>query len=804
MFDSKKCFWLHYFSSILTAFAVASPLCISAAEAEAKAVFADTDGDTIPDDRDPMPLIANFPLYWQVRSFSITRVGEFSKGMAWAKQSTLDISESPGIVKLAYPSTETIAPSVLTTAASQKKQHPYERYGIAGSDTFKWGRTEKLRLSRFAEGNQNTELQLNFTVHIVNYTGNRLFGAPVEFFKDISVPVKIGKKVWSTAVLANEAASKNGVIIPTDGKVYPLEFKASIPADKAGAFLNALVSSGKSPIFAISESTGFFDAGEDPASYSLRKAFASVSARSSVIRIENFEGQQWSWYVAKKRPDGKKTNFAEWIESVNGRFAEDTGRPLVNTYDMKYVTSVAGWDSGNWDMYWSITSGGKSVDFDEWLDLPLSRDIMLDLVPTPPEVPFKEMWKLLDSEEKSGVLASVFGASAWARGDKNTAFALFKAAAKLGAPNGMSWLGKYHSQREQVKGENDRATVAAAHYQASAEAGYAPGQAWYGRSLLLGDGVEADPKAAIVQLKNSSDQGYPEGMALYAICLLNGRGTERNTPLGIKLSEEAAKKGSTTAQIRLAVLLLNAKSEDGIDWLHVASDLGNTKAMTRLGKVYRDGELGTEQNLPAAVALFEKAAKEYEPQALVALGELYNSGIGVRLNQRKAAQLFHRAATRDNKEGQTLYALSLLEGTGGDCNYDLAVWWLRQASNQNYALAKYILALCTYCGIGCEKSPEKAYTLFADSARAQPSAYIFMGNCHYTGNGAEKSPEKAFAMFKKAADAGLPAGDAWLAYCYGNGIGVARNVRKARELARKAIDAGCAGALGILRSLPSD
>lgn len=765
----------------------------------------DTDGDLIPDYLDPMPMMANFPLYWQVKSFSITRVGAQSEGMAWAKQATFTISEAPVFVKLSFPSGETVSPSVHTSAAAERKQHTYERYGIAGSDTFKWGKTEKLRLARFSQGENDTDLQLNFTVHIINFSASKLFGEPVNLFQNICVPVIIGDKTWTTATLSNESAAKNGVVIPADGKIYPLDFSAVISAENADAFLCALTKSQSSPEFAISRSTGFFNGTEDPASYSLNTAYESIRARTSVIRIENLEGQQWSWYVAQKTPNGSKTHFADWIEAENALFVNDAGLPLINTFDMKYVTSVAGWDSGNWDTYWNVTSAGRKIEFGEWLDLALSRDIMINLVTTPPDISKKETRRLLQLENLSPTLASIVGASFWQKGDKNTAFDFFSFAAQNGAPNGMSWLGKYHSEREKFDDQDDPSALAAKSYKISADAKYAPGQAWYGRTLLLGDGVDANPTAAVEQLRLSSEQGFPEGMALYALCLLNGRGIARDSKLGIKLSEEAAKKGSTTAQIGLAVLLLNAKSEDGIDWLYVASELGSAKAMTRLGKVYRDGELGTEQNVSEAIRLFETAAAMEEPLAIVALGELYNSGTGVNRNTKKAAKLFRHAADMDNREGQTWYALCLLEGSGVPCNHTEAVQWLRKASDQKYALARYVLGVCLYSGVGCEKKdPVEAYKLFSSVVRTQPAAYIFMGNSHYTGNGAEKDPKKAFEMFQKAADAGLPEGDAWLAFCYGNGIGVKQNAHKAKELARKAIDAGCAGALGILRSLPQD
>lgn len=809
MFENKKNSWLRQIrfagltcflgSFVFTVFAAGENPTLPTGN------FIDTDGDLIPDEFDPMPMMANLPLYWQVKSFSITRVGKHGDGMAWSKQEKLEISESANFVNLSFSSGETVSPSVHTAVSAERKQHTYERYGIAGSDSFKWGKTEKLRLARFSEGQENTELKLSFRVHIINFSSSGLFGQPVNLFKNISVPVVVGKKIWTTASLSNDAAAKNGVVIPADGKLYPLDFTAIISAENSVAFLSALAKSESSPEFSLSRSTGFFNGTEDPASYSLFRAFESIRRHTAVIRIENLEGQQWSWYVAKKMPNGSKTHFADWIEAENALFVNDAGLPLINTFDKKYVTSVAGWDSGNWDTYWNVSSGGRKVDFDKWLVLPLSQDIVLDLVTIPPEVSRKDMRGFQQRENLSPTLASVIGASAWQKGDKDAAFDFFGIAARNGAPNGLSWLGKYHSEREKINDDDNPSALAAQSYKASAEAKYAPGQAWYGRSLLLGDGVPANPQAAVEQLKLSADQGFPEGMALYALCLLNGKGVARDSKLGLKLSEEAAKKGSTTAQIRLAVLLLNAKSEDGIDWLYVASELGSAKAMTRLGKVYRDGELGTEQNLHEAIRLFYKAADLKEPLAFVALGELYNSGTGVDRNPVKAANYFRRAAEMENREGQTWYALCLLEGSGVPCNHKKAVEWLRKASDQNYALAKYVLGVCVYSGVGCEnKDPVEAYGLFSAAGRSQPASYIFMGNCHYTGNGAEKDPRKAFEMFQKAADAGLPEGDAWLAFCYGNGIGVKQNAHKAKELARKAIDAGCSGALGILRSLPQD
>lgn len=120
--------------------------------------------------------------------------------------------------------------------------------------------------------------------------------------------------------------------------------------------------------------------------------------------------------------------------------------------------------------------------------------------------------------------------------------------------------------------------------------------------------------------------------------------------------QAAAQAGDADAQFRLgrAALLDHSggreSAEEAVRWLHKAAAQNHPGAMLQLGKLYRSG-IGLTQNYAVAAQWIQAAALTGHSEAMVELGRLYRGGIGVERDLIQAYVWFNRAAAARNMEG---------------------------------------------------------------------------------------------------------------------------------------------------------
>jgi hypothetical protein len=105
--------------------------------------------------------------------------------------------------------------------------------------------------------------------------------------------------------------------------------------------------------------------------------------------------------------------------------------------------------------------------------------------------------------------------------------------------------------------------------------------------------------------------------------------------LGVTLFEDRARTGETTAQ--------------AIRWLEAAAEGGNVDAMVYLGRVLQSG-VGILQDYSQAFRWFHAAAMRGSPEGMLETGRLYRDGVGVEKIPVRAYVWFNRAAAAHNIE----------------------------------------------------------------------------------------------------------------------------------------------------------
>ena len=790
----------------------------------------DSDGDLIPDALDPRPLIANVPVYWSVQSFTLSRSPiDFSEGVAQRGlsgdgrtefgQSPWSTSPSLLIAQVTTNPPAPLATSKLTvlplTARKPVRElgvHPFAPLAIFGNDTIRLGALERARVAAFLRGwiadGAYAPVQLAFTVRFLNLDTKRWD------MRNLEVPVTLGGKIWTMARVVPKNPGDNGLSLFVGNKVVKQDFVAEIDSSSAKAFLSRLASADSTPAFDFAAASGLDPevTSDDPpqaGGYSLSAAFQSILLKTRLIRVEGPEGLSWTWRVATKdRSLGSPVTFGQLAEDINAVSEQVYGAPLF-VFDGAYPISIAGWDNGFWDLYWKVSRNGGDIDPAKLLSSRLNDDLVLHLSSAPPSS--------LPPASATPILSHLRGVLYYHAGRDDLARECFFAAGREGAPQGYSWCGhsvaRAHGSASNGDGPSgdgrtefgqagQNKAEAARLYKLSADAGYAPGLAWYGRALADGEGVVANKNAAAAAFKKAADQGLAEGRFLYGLLLRNGVGVKANRAEAMKLLEKAAWQGCVPAMSAYGDGLLESGSLEGRDWIELAAKDGDGKAAARLARLLRAGELGTTADPVAAAKWLQRAADAGDAASLVSLGEALRAGAGVRRNPKKAAEYFRRASEAGDIDGKTWYALCLLEGNGVRRDVPRALDLLSQAADAGNANAKFFHGVCLFGGYGGTE-PDKAAAMvrFLSAAAEQPAANVFLGVGYLNGLGLKKDEKKAFECFKAAADRDLPAGILWLAHCYANGIGVKKDLEEARQWARKAANLGIPAGRQMLLSI---
>lgn len=116
---------------------------------------------------------------------------------------------------------------------------------------------------------------------------------------------------------------------------------------------------------------------------------------------------------------------------------------------------------------------------------------------------------------------------------------------------------------------------------------------------------------------------------------------------------KAAEGGDPVAQFRLGEALLQdssrspESSQQAYSWLQKAAENGNTDAMIVLGRLSRTG-VGILQNFGQASKWIQTAAERGSSEGMLEMGRLYRDGIGVEKSLIMAYVWFNRASAARN------------------------------------------------------------------------------------------------------------------------------------------------------------
>ena len=282
---------------------------------------------------------------------------------------------------------------------------------------------------------------------------------------------------------------------------------------------------------------------------------------------------------------------------------------------------------------------------------------------------------------------------------------------------------------------------------------------------------------------SSSQQFTEDELYQMGLDFFQGNNCERDIEKALFWLQEASSLGSSKAEVLLGYIYLKgvgvAKDiEKGLYWYGLASEKDEPEANFQLGIHCIDQH--TEESYIKAVCYFTKAAVQYHPLALYALGLCYEEGKGVPVDYEKAFILFEKAAVDGDAGAQFKLGVYYTQGKGVEKDPSLAFVWYNNAANQGNVEAMFNLGVCYNEGNGVEEDKEKAHYWFKKAAdKGDKNAYINLAIIYLNGFGVEKDEEKSLYYFEKAAECGNSLAQFYLGVSYLHGYSVEKDLEKA-------------------------
>lgn len=279
-------------------------------------------------------------------------------------------------------------------------------------------------------------------------------------------------------------------------------------------------------------------------------------------------------------------------------------------------------------------------------------------------------------------------------------------------------------------------------------------------------------------------------------------------------------------------LTSEGKEDEVFNYSLRLAEEGNIAAQNYIGYCYFNG-CGVGKKDIKAVEWYTKAAERNDPDAMLALGDIYESFpcIGVDLMQceAKAAEWYKKAAELGNSTAMKKIADCYYNGDGIAKSYKEAFGWYLQAAELGERDAMCSLGICCEFGQGVAQNKEDAVSWYTRSAEmGNVHAMFCLGDCYEWGTGvpcdgveavkwytiaAEHGSSKAMLAlgkfyrkhwseepfksggskkiiewYTKAAESGSDKAMVELADCYMEGSYVNKDIDKAVELYMKAAD----------------
>gem|GEM_PF-6001244 len=164
--------------------------------------------------------------------------------------------------------------------------------------------------------------------------------------------------------------------------------------------------------------------------------------------------------------------------------------------------------------------------------------------------------------------------------------------------------------------------------------------------------VEAEtfPPFFYERLEDRAHDGHIQTQYFLGYLYMSGDYVPKDEVKARKYYEMAAAQGQVDAQYYLGVLLKDIDLGQSTDWYFEAAKQGDGRAMYAIGTIYYNGIEGImERDFDTAFKFFEMGDEVGNWMCQFVLGSMYENGVSVKADRKKAIQLYKKSARQGYK-----------------------------------------------------------------------------------------------------------------------------------------------------------
>ncbi len=218
--------------------------------------------------------------------------------------------------------------------------------------------------------------------------------------------------------------------------------------------------------------------------------------------------------------------------------------------------------------------------------------------------------------------------------------------------------------------------------------------------------------------------GDPAAQTLVAEIYARGLGVKADQKQAAHWYGLAAEKGEVEAQFRYAAMLLqgiyvakDAKKAEAL--MQKAAEAGNAMAQFNYAQMLMMRSPGIK-GLDEAAPWFQKAAESGVADAEYAVSQLLANGTtSIKRDEAEAREYLLRAARKNYDTAQLDLATWLVEGRGGERNYDAGFRWMLTAARGGNVAAQARVARLYRDGIGTDGNSVEAAAWYIQARRSK-------------------------------------------------------------------------------------
>ena len=202
------------------------------------------------------------------------------------------------------------------------------------------------------------------------------------------------------------------------------------------------------------------------------------------------------------------------------------------------------------------------------------------------------------------------------------------------------------------------------------------------------------------------------------------------------------------------------------------ADQGYLKAQAKLGWIYERG-IGVKADYKKALELYHKSKDNDDGFAYARLGFMYQRGVGVDKDTLKSVELLRQSIAKGHGLGHAFLGYAYFVRAGVARDYDEAHKHAKLAAEKGNSWGYAWLGRTYEFGLGVEVDYEQAYNWYKKSIQtSNPLGLGLYGHMYLKGRYVEKDEDKAYKYIKAGADRSNPLALAMLGVLYEHGIGV--------------------------------